>query len=814
MTNELSEHTYLIHKLAPYVEKPEFSRLLNDATKELSNEKRFLLKMEMKRLSKPCIRSIDLRTRVSSPCDLVSYQGIKHYLHQPAINVFEELIERYGAYTFGVYESVLNLAEHEFNITAGTITSTQATQTDDRESSSEKYIVANQALLDFHHRREERMNFVVSIEIFLDNNRSLFATTVDISPNGLKIKLKDHEQLDLINAFLPVNVVFRGFQPDSGLTKESIEYRILGISGEGEQARIHLVREINLGTDAFNEYVKNLIKVNKRKYKVNLDNSLAALEDKIYEQAFASTTPALSVFVDSSDATTPIAQLACVNGTNKEIMDYWLDEDDEQNIGFMLNPTRLAGMMANSSSDVCIWIYAFTHIKDGKVYFYSATRAELDEEPELKSVFLSYASRKVSWRVYKVSCTDIEPQSAYVPTAMPSGINRNIDRLNRPLSPRLESKLSGIRHLVSVTDVTHLVAQQCYQKHPLDREKIKQLAIFGHPRNKLPVPVLSFRYKQQELRKETRYKLRTAVKLESFDAHITGVSEDCSVSGLKIELDAPFEQRINSRVSISFPVLQTKTTQFVLEDLKYRVKHINYDKLVLHLEAISEHELSVAERFFALLIENNKDKLKTLTNEESVPGMGHALRCLQAKNTPQLCTYMQKQSGGYFPIAATMQAIRAPWLNLLKHDMPATKLNEAWLFQDKHKTNAFIRDALRTLRIDPRPIQAEIYVAFDPTNLDYESAVVAQWENELATHRSKLQFIKAAITNGEFYAFNVHISRTNRPDTSFLEQELAYITRYAMHKAKALEEHMWDISGQVFLTDITQETRYRYQLDD
>jgi hypothetical protein len=26
-----------------------------------------------------------------------------------------------------------------------------------------------------------------------------------------------------------------------------------------------------------------------------------------------------------------------VNGTNKEIMDYWLDEDDEQNIGFLLN---------------------------------------------------------------------------------------------------------------------------------------------------------------------------------------------------------------------------------------------------------------------------------------------------------------------------------------------------------------------------------------------------------------------------------------------------------------------------------------------
>jgi hypothetical protein len=813
MTNELSQHSYLINKLAPFVEKPEFSRLLNEATKDFSNENRFLLKMEMKRLSKPCIRSIDLRTRVSSPCELVSFQGIKHYLHQPAVQLFAQLVEQYDSYTFGVYESVLDLAEHQFNANVGTMTSTEEQKIDSRKSNSEKYIVTNQQLLNFSHRREERMNYVVLIEIFLDNNKSLFAATVDISPNGLKLKLKNPSELDMIKALAPVSIVFRGAQSDSGLTKETIEYRVLRISGEAEQARIHVYRDSRSGPQIFNNYVNNLIKSNKRKYKVNLDNAVAALDDKIHEQAFASTTPSLSVFVDIQDPQTPTAKFACVNGTNKEIMDYWLDENDEQNIGFLLNPPRLFRMLNSASSDDCLWAYAFTHIKDGKVYFYSATSAELEHEPELKSVFLSYASRKVSWRVYKVVCSDIDPQSAYVPSAMPTGINRKIDRLNRPLTPRLELKLQNIKHMISVTDVTHLVAQQCYQKNALNRDKIKHLATFGHPRNRPPVTVLSFRYKQQELRKETRYKLRTSIRLENYDVNLTGVSEDCSISGLKLELDSPFEQRINSKVSISFPILQKKTTQFILEDLKYRVKHINYDKLVLHLEAITEEELSVAEKFFTQLIDNNKDKLKTITNEESVPGMGHALRCMQAKNTPQLCIYTEKHNGGYFPTATTMQPIGPSWLNLLQHDMPATKMNSAWLFQDKHKGNAFIRDALRALRLDLRPIQAEIYVAFDPKEIDYETAIVAQWENELATHRSKLQFIKTAMARGEFYAFSVHISRSNRPDTSFLEQEMAYITRYAIHKAKQLEEQMWDIAGQVYLTDITQEAIYRYKLD-
>lgn len=813
MTNELSQHSYLINKLAPLVEQPEFSRLLNEATKDFSNENRFLLKMEMKRLSKPCIRSIDLRVRVNSPCELVSFQGIKHYLHQPAVQLFAQLVEQYAGYTFGVYESILDLAEHEFKANTGIVTSNEEQKIDSRKSNSEKYIVTNQQLLNFSQRHEERMNYVVVIEIFLDNNKSLFAATIDISLNGLKLKLKNPSELDMIKSLAPVNIVFRGFQSDSGLTKETIEYRVLSISGEAEQARIHVYRDARSGPQIFNNYVKNLIKSNKRKYKVNLDNAVAALDDKIHEQAFASTTPSLSVFVDTHDPQTPTAKFACVNGTNKEIMDYWLDENDEQHIGFLLNPPRLLRMLNSVSSDDCLWVYAFTHIKDGKVYFYSATSAELEHEPELKAVFLSYASRKVSWRVYKVVCSAIDPQSAYVPSAMPTGINRKIDRLNRPLTPRLESKLQHIKHMISVTDVTHLVAQQCYQKNTLNRDKIKHLATFGHPRNRPAVTVLSFRYKQQELRKETRYKLRTSIRLENYDVDLTGVSEDCSISGLKLELDSPFEQRINSKVSISFPILQKKTTQFILEDLKYRVKHINYDKLVLHLEAITEEELSVAEKFFTQLIDNNKDKLKTITNEESVPGMGHALRCMQARNTPQLCTYMQKHNGGYFPTATTMQPITASWLNLLQHDMPATKMNSAWLFQDKHKGNAFIRDALRALRLNLRPIQAEIYVAFDPKDINYETAIVAQWENELATHRSKLQFIKTAMARGEFYAFSVHISRSNRPDTSFLEQELSYITRYAVHKAKQLEDQMWDIAGQVYLTDITQEAIYRYKLD-
>ncbi|MEQ3659475.1 MAG: PilZ domain-containing protein [Glaciecola sp.] len=812
MSNELSEYRALINKLAPMLEQAAFKRLFEDVTKDLSNEKRFLIKMEIQRLAKPCLRVLDLRSKVPQPCEFVTYKGITHYLDAKSSKLFEEQTRAYGKYTFGVYEAVLALAEQQSHHTSvfNHLVSNEQVPPTDRNGT--QYLAETEPLLDIAHRYEERMNFVVLVEVFLPDNQSFFATTVDISLHGLKLKLKEASQMHALQENTTLSVIFRGFSADSDLRKTAVEYQLVQITGQEEQARLHLERDHNRYPSLFDDYLRKLIKTNKRRYKVNLDNVVAAIENKIYEQAFSSTAPGLPVFIDTQDKGEPVAKFACVNGSNKEILDYWLDEDDEQNIGFLLNSSRLNTLFGSYPSASSLWVYAFTHIKDGKIYFYSATTNELDANPELKSVFLSYASRRVSWRVYRLSYDVVDPKMAHVPTSLPNGINKKIDRLNKKISPRLESKLQHITTMVTVSDVSHLVGQQCYQKIELERDKVKELAVFGHPRNKPPEPVLSFRYKQQELRKETRYKLRSSVELSTYSDTISGISEDCSVSGLKIELDLPYEQRINSRVSVSFPKLQKKTTQFVLEDLKYRVRHISYDKLVLHLEAISEHELSVAEQFFTALIENNKDKLKTISNEETVPGMGHALRCLHAKHSSEFCAFIGKQKGSYYPLRVIFENRNAAWAALLKHQRPSPKLNLSWLFQDKHKSNAFVRDALRTLRVDSRPTQAELYVAYDPRNHDIENAITAHWENELATHRSKLQFIKAARERGEFFAFSVFINKSARPDVSLLDQELSYLTRYAVHKAKLLEEYMWDISGQVFLSDITDEFLFRYQV--
>ena len=61
MNKELERYSEIIEQLKPVIDKPEFNQVINQLAGDLPKDKRFLIKMELKRLTKPCLRSIDLR---------------------------------------------------------------------------------------------------------------------------------------------------------------------------------------------------------------------------------------------------------------------------------------------------------------------------------------------------------------------------------------------------------------------------------------------------------------------------------------------------------------------------------------------------------------------------------------------------------------------------------------------------------------------------------------------------------------------------------------------------------------------------------
>jgi len=53
------------------------------------------------------------------------------------------------------------------------------------------------------------------------------------------------------------------------------------------------------------------------------------------------------------------------------------------------------------------------------------------------------------------------------------------------------------------------------------------------------------------------------------------------------------------------------------------------------------------------------------------------------------------------------------------------------------------------------------------------------------------------------------LSRTDEPDLEYLTPELNYISSYAIHRGKQIEQDIWSVSGVVQLFDITQEALIR-----
>ena len=105
----------MIDEFSGQVLNSEFEARYAVATKKLPKTERFLLKMELKRLASPCTRLVDLRGHVDGECRGFEHENRTHYLDDIAIGVFEEAVNNYGNYTFGVYEAVMN-TENNFRV--------------------------------------------------------------------------------------------------------------------------------------------------------------------------------------------------------------------------------------------------------------------------------------------------------------------------------------------------------------------------------------------------------------------------------------------------------------------------------------------------------------------------------------------------------------------------------------------------------------------------------------------------------------------------------------------------------------------------
>lgn len=816
MNTDFSKHKRIIDSLRGEVNKPSFDIKFTQITKHIAKTERFLLKMELKRLASVCNRCIDLRGLVDGDCKLFEYNGQSHFLDDIAIEVFEAHVELYNGYTFGVYEEVKNtknnfrvIYENEKNNTEPLKSSTKTSESSDKTTYKTQYPVSVFPLNQYYDRIEERMNFVSALEATIDNNLKKALSSIDISVTGIKFRLNSKEPLHIDQH---ITIHFKGLENEFQFSKgEVFHYQVKNIYQDENTQLVGCQRIEAQDNDPFQKFLAGYIQGNKRRYKINLENTFSAVQSRSFEQFILPKINELPVFFEKSNGRV-LPRYVLTTNNNQSIFQYWQDENNDVNLHFLIDENRVARLLKRYKKGKSLRVYSFVHYNQNKAFFYSIDEEQLVEASDVAGAFLTFASKKSTFKITKLTYFSVSSADIHAPFALSGSVEANKQYINLPPSEEVVKCIDSVPFAIVASDITNKASLEQYQNFSDNQIEVSKFKQFGHKRlhDKVVVDRLGITYKNQ--RKEPRFIFSTPIVMESKGVEWHGNSIDFSTLGLKIEVDKSVPLFVGDVVSVSFPNLQKITSAYDLKKLPYEVVKINDKKNIVNFRIFVKKHQHVGRAFFKLLIEKNKDKLTTDSYTFLVPGLSEALRTNYAQNL-QVPTLIVQTSGSRYKVEALVSNDLGN--DFLHHLHKLSDRNDYYNFYPlltKFYKDNYIESCLKRLIINKEPITDILYI-FLPKNVKHiGSAVNIKFEHELKTSNLRKLFIKQAITNGSFFSFQLKISRTNKPDLEFLNTELSYISTYAIHRSKQIEQDIWSVVASIQYQDVTDEILFSHGL--
>ncbi|XQW84068.1 PilZ domain-containing protein [Thalassotalea piscium] len=817
MTKDFSKYQHIIDDFKGQVSSNDFESRFAEATKALNKTDRFLLKMEIKRLANPCIRLIDLRGHVNGVCRAYEDEGRVHYLDDVAIKVFEDNILLYGGYTFGVYEALMN-TENNFRVMYQSEKSNPKTSAvaDNTLSSSKVFEKTQYPAKLFKYgpyfdRKEERMNFAIQVHISIKNSKSFEAVTSDISVDGCKLRCSKKQ------VFQPnqlIDISFTGLESEFQFkNEEHYVYEVRSIQQVENHQFLGLERvyQNDKNRDGFRKFLVDFIQTNKRRYKVNLDNTIAALQSRTFENFTVPQSNELPIFMhEENGVVLPKYALTCHN--NQSIYQYWQDERHTSTLHCLITPERVERIKRAQKLGQALYVYSFIHRSQGKSYFYTADTVQLNEDKSFMADFLGFASRKPDFAVTQLNGLDVNPDYSYSPLTLSNMLATKDEYLNFPPSEDVQDCIENLAYLVVANEISDLGTLKQYKKLSAENINTTKLKKFGHKRLKEGMVVENLGINYINLRAEPRFTYKTLVISESSGAEWTGKSEDFSASGLKILLDKPSELNNGDIVNVSFPHLQKITSSFELKQLPYEVVRINKKKTTLNLRVYVDKHKHIGRSFFKALIEKNKEKLTRDEYAMLSPALAKALRNIYSRSLVIPSLIIQTSGSRYKMEVITTNSENEKIIAYCGQLSNRSRLYNLYPLLNNLQATTLMNATLKKIRPGDLPIVDILYISINTENEFVDKGVVTKLDSELNTQELKKQFIRDALKQGNFLCVQVKLSRTDKPDMEYLNPELSYISSYAIHRGKQLEQEIWSVAGVVQVLDITQEAMIRYQI--
>jgi hypothetical protein len=828
MQEQLSENLVpfktIIYSLVSYAMHPKLDTLIEKLTLDEKPSTRFLIKVEIKRLSKPCPYVLDFRTYFED-CEPVQYQNICHYLDEISKTLFLDSIEKNnGLFSLNIYNEINEHAKQRH------LEAESQRQIDNKHSKIAIAAVQPFSLVNQNICRDKPLNIFSKCKIFtydpLGMSRKgkeeigISATIVDLNPQNCVIK----SSIEAIAS--ETKVIYLWFYDhDHQLNFYDdivLQYNVEESKTLQAQRFTHYRLKLNkVSSSKMLKLLADLLNKTAQVTKTLLSNQIQPLVDSVFakshEQFLLTNTQDIAMvcaqyrtgwrpasglqtkankafwdFFSTQGHNDPLARLFCYSNI-QQILNSKQKFDQYAYVLRHSYQSKNKGKLVDNEQFIVIWQHQLNQSKAAKQF--------------LRQHILNGDYRQVRLRLLPINAQ----ADAYNPSAVPSHVNPAMALLNRPLGTQVTELLKNSNYLAVLSDVTEINDVLSIYKHlnPVKAlrstdTKIKCPIKYALPLLQRKSPMEIVRVEENDFRAEDRFDLQIKLKITrcgKLPCDIDGSTSNISTTGLAIALIQPLKYEAGANVCLTLEI-PYKGKIVTLANQRYQViggEDQNHLRLVISTTE-SRHAASWMLREY---IYQNMDTLKASGfSAKQTYGLERAMRNIYAKNHTSVPFFIHQDKRQWFINALALNENNA--INSLAlEDITADKMIVDLIQQEK-----FRNYSLSVInKVDKNNPVEVFYILTLPRNSKNNSKQ-AFWFNDIKQLQQTeclTEVVDKIKLLGNPTILRVQLSKSHRIMDKYFRDELHYLSQLSPHKAEALKNSMDHLVGIGEITDHTEQ---------
>lgn len=650
LSEDLSQFKTVILSLISYANHPKLDTLIEKLTPKILVSKRFLIKMEIKRLAKPCSLIMDFRPYFDN-CAPIQHNNACHYLDDISKTLFLASVKKNrGLFSLYIYNELSEKAKqrHRAMVNAKkaakshskiAIDEVQQVSLVNGDFFDEPQVTAKSKCCLFSYDplgMSKKGKLEVGINV----------TTLDVNASGCVIKAPLQAIVDTSE------VVYLWFYDhDSALDFQDeivLEYSVEDHKKPQSGKSSHYLLKLSQVSNgkmliALNDLLAKHVQLQNKSQSKQVQPLIASINAKFHEQFLLSNTIDIPMLC-ARYKTGWRPSISLQTPSNQSLWRFFSNENSYEPLARLFGNIDIQAAI-NSEQEFDDYAYIlkhqYTENNETKQQYIIIWQSQLGKDYTanafLTKYILSGDYRYVRLRVLTVNAQ----QDAHVPSALPDYISPAMAVLNRPHNKQTSTLLKASTQLAILTDVTELNdvlalpdALAVIQVQQSTKVQISCPVKFSLPKlaRKSTMKVVSIN--NDDLRAEDRFECELALTLTHNDKHlvsIKGTSKNISTRGMLIELEKPIKLKPGADLRFKM-VIPYRGKLLTMPNQAYQLLSSQNERFLRVVINGNDNKHAACQALREYIYQNMDNLPHCGFEQDSIYGLQKAMRNIYANN--------------------------------------------------------------------------------------------------------------------------------------------------------------------------------------